>query len=110
MQSPYAAALLFEALISRALDNNFLIEPSSVDLTALGSKKNKKKRHGCLSADNAAGIPRPMGWKFASFFSGEHFHFRKSQPFRFESHVSCLSFKQAGCCDASVRSEKRTEG
>lgn len=43
--SPYAAALPFEVLVSRAFDNNFLIEPSSFDLTALASKQNKKKKN-----------------------------------------------------------------
>lgn len=76
--SPYAAALLFEVLVSRALDTNFLIKPPSFDLTTLASKKNKKKKcDGCLSADSVSGIARPMGGKFASFFS-EHLHFRKS--------------------------------
>lgn len=40
---PSAAAPLFEVLVSRALDNNFLIEPSSFDLNRARVPKKRKK-------------------------------------------------------------------
>lgn len=113
--SPYAAALPFEVLVSRASDNNFLIEPSSFDLTIHPSKQtNKKKQEKRATAVSlqivCQGFRAPWGGNLHRFPSGEHFHFRQSRPFRFESHVSCFSFKPAGCGDASVGSEKRSEG
>lgn len=46
---PSAAAPLFEVLVSRALDNNFLIEPSSFDLNRARVQKKERKKLQRLS-------------------------------------------------------------
>lgn len=83
MQSPYTAALLFEALVSRALDNNFLIEPSSVDLTALGSKKKKKKNKNATAVSLQIvrqGFRAPWGGNLHRFSAENTFISERANP------------------------------